>query len=95
MRASQLLGLVVAAMPLAAAMPAFTHAGLEQRGTLMSASQLAQFNFDPFNLTNIGMECARPNSTAEMYNCELRCECLPNNLRCDYQEQSANLDDLS
>lgn len=68
MRLSQLLHVVAVAMPLAAAMPAPT---LEQRGTLMSA---AQFNFLPFNLTNVGMECTRPNATAEMYDCELRCE---------------------
>jgi hypothetical protein len=75
MRALQFLGLV--ALPLAAATPAATHhfthdAGvhLSQRATLMAASQ---FNFQPFNLTNIGMECARP-SAEEMYACELRCK---------------------
>lgn len=71
MRLLQLLNVVAMAMPHATAMPA---PALEQRGTLMSA---AQFNFLPFNLTNVGMECTRPNATAEMYDCELRCEYLP------------------
>ncbi|RKU44227.1 hypothetical protein DL546_005435 [Coniochaeta pulveracea] len=66
MRLLQLLNVVAMAMPHATAMPA---PALEQRGTLMSA---AQFNFLPFNLTNVGMECTRPNATAEMYDCELR-----------------------
>ncbi|KAB5570819.1 hypothetical protein GE09DRAFT_721236 [Coniochaeta sp. 2T2.1] len=73
MRATQILGLV--ALPLAAAMPAATHpdaeepvVGLAHRSTLIDNSQ---FNFLPFNLTNMGMECARP-TRADMYDCELR-----------------------
>lgn len=74
MRVSQLLNLV--ALPLAAAMPAATHhdvheagAHPRQRATLVAASQ---FNFQPFNLTNIGMECTRP-APDDLYSCELRC----------------------
>ncbi|KAH8910274.1 hypothetical protein BR93DRAFT_471157 [Coniochaeta sp. PMI_546] len=72
MRLPQVLSLV--ALPLAAAMPAATphdvhEAGAHiQRAVLMNGSQ---FNFDPFNLTNIGMECARPTAD-DMYACELR-----------------------
>ena len=75
MRASQFFSLV--ALPLAAAMPAAMQhhvsevgTGLGSRATVVDGSQ---FNFSPFNLTNMGMECARP-SPQEMYACELRCE---------------------
>lgn len=75
MRIMQLFSLV--ALPLAAPMPAATHhqaqevrTHLEQRATLIEASQ---FNFTPFNLTNLGMECVRPTAD-DMYACELRCK---------------------
>ena len=75
MRIAQLLGLV--AMPLVAAMPAATlpdaheaGAHLDRRATFLDTSQ---FDFAPFNLTNIGMECARPSAT-DLYSCELRCK---------------------
>lgn len=78
MRVSKFLGLV--ALPLAAAVPAATHhhapgadALLSHRAVLTEASQ---FNFQPFNLTNIGMQCARP-SAADIYACELRCKLRP------------------
>jgi len=75
MRVSQFLGLVV--LPLTAAMPAamphhVSEVGkpLDRRAIMVDGSQ---FNFSPFNLTSMGMECARP-SPEEMYACELRCE---------------------
>lgn len=94
MRASQFLGLV--ALPLAAAMPTATlhhargaGADLSHRTILMEDSQ---FNFQPFILTNIGMQCARP-SAAAMYGCELRCKLQwpppPSSLVLDTNEPSA------
>ena len=75
MRAFQILDLM--ALPLATAMPATTYhntgeqfVGLAHRSTLMDDSQ---FQFLPFNLTNLGMECARP-IVAVMYDCQLRCK---------------------
>jgi hypothetical protein len=75
MRASQILGLV--AMPLAAAMPAATNHYAHEAGghldTRVTLTDATQFQFEPFNLTNVGMECTR-NTTEQMYSCELRCK---------------------
>lgn len=80
MHASHLLGLVV--LPFVAALPPYSTRGA--LGKRIALKENAQFNFQPFVLTKLGMDCDRQ-TTDEMFSCELRCKpvdlspgwCLP------------------
>ena len=69
MHISPFLGLV--ALPLAAAVP--YHAPREVHEKRITLKQNAQFDFKPFVLTDVGMDCDRQ-SADDMFACEIRCK---------------------
>lgn len=72
MRPMMLLWGLAAAMPHSprSSVSGTKSADLEKRRMFAS---LAQFNFEPFRLTDVRMDCVRLNTTAD-YSCELKCE---------------------